>query len=233
MRCALSLFLLCALLGVASGCGSGPGHSVGEPNPIAVSRLEKDMGPSAESPRDCIELSIAAGDMAEGTTLAAGVTASNSCQVGMAVLTAPLETRVRSSPTAATPFEGGARNVYARVYIAANDAGVGFEPLGDAGATVLGVPGFWVVGAHSKVEISLGGRNEKIASLAPGSYRIWIDTVAAPAGSTSSHSVVDLAQTVQVHNHANAASPPMVLRERVFPVRCRVASFRVLATKAR
>ena len=217
---------------VGSGCQGAPRQrpDASAPNPIVTSDAtaeQQSPESSATAVRDCLRLAVAASDIAEGASLAAEVLARNSCDFPAAILTSPLEVRTRLRQDSPTPFEGGARNVYARIYVAGKGVRLDFEALGDAGATVLGKPGYWVVAPHETARIPVVGVSPAIESLEPGEYRVWMDTLGAPAGRARSQQRFDLLHTVHSHNAQSAGAPAVFARTTAQSLRCEVGSFKV------
>jgi hypothetical protein len=158
-------------------------------NPIAVpfGTLSHQNGRKVSS---CLRISLKLSD-AKGA-----VVAHNDCGTRMAILVDPVETYYRRTKTEFFVPSTIVEPVYATLYIFRADLAMGKNSfIGDGGLEVFGWPKFTLLASHSKVELSLVGRDKKLSNLPPGKYGAILITFAAPTtlegGGTNSFDLDD------------------------------------------
>jgi hypothetical protein len=158
-----------------------------------------------------------------GAPFAGSVELRNRCRERVAVVTAPIEVRLRMTGSDVLHWEGMA-DPYAVLCVYRKDAG---RPkfLGDAGAQVLG-PGFVVVDENAATKHALIG--DALKTLAPGEYGAFLQTWAVstklPPNGTEA---IDLSDSVARHNERNAGQPRAARAQNFMPVYSRDVFFSV------
>lgn len=152
----------------------------------------------------CVHAVLAFEDVAKNESLRGTFTVENRCALRLAVLTTPVELRIRKERGEFFHWEGMA-GPFARLYIYRRDIG---RPrlLGDAGARVLGLPTFVTVEARSSATYPIDGS----VGLPPGEYGAYLQTWAAPAGAVRvEKGQMTLTESLKRHNARNAGTPEL------------------------
>ena len=176
--------------------GSVPVRSAAAPlvNPFLRSRL-------LTAGDTCVTLTI---DM-RGNEPAAEVEMVNRCDYPVAVLTSPLEVRIRSTGTEVWSNEHAFGDTYAILYVLARSLGKSVfrqqEMAIDGGLAVKRPPGYTSVGAHATVRVPLRCGDDVRGE--DHVLSLWTYE-AALGGAPPSHGQFDCSESVERHNAGQA-----------------------------
>jgi hypothetical protein len=145
----------------------------------------------------CITIRLEVAPVREGTALSGQLDAANRCPWPIAILTAPVETRLRLSPTDQFPAETGILRPYAVAYVFRKEVGLGKDAFrGDGGVTLSTPPAFAVLGVGEDRTTPLRGRLPE--NLSRGTYGLALLTIIAPMpGATSKAAEISLEESVE------------------------------------
>jgi len=145
----------------------------------------------------CLTSSLEASSIKRGEKLEARLVVKNECAADLAIVTSPVERRVRLHPSDKFPVETGLGNGYAIAYMFAKNVGLSNDAfIGDGGLPFNGLPEFAVVKAGGVKSIPVTDRETHV--LPPGQYGLAILTIATDArGATSTQEMIDLADSIR------------------------------------
>lgn len=190
-------------------------------NPFIQTAAGSSSGVSVSS---CLSMTLHVSMPRGGAALSGELTAKNRCPYSVAVMTAPVELRIRLSAQMRFPAESGIGNAYAIAYLFADEVGLGRDAFrGDGGVTVTAPPEFAVVGPNQDGGIPVRGKLP--LELLPGKYGLALMTMVVPtAGASAKPGSIEIDNSVERFQRGRAGDRPrMVLSEAV--VRLAPAAF--------
>lgn len=172
--------------------------------------------PSGISVPSCFSMTLHVPTLRVGGSLSGELNAKNHCPCSVAVMTAPVELRVRLSRQVMFPVEDGIGNVYSIAYFFKEEVGLGKDAFrGDGGMAVASPPAFAVVGPDQELRVPVTGKLP--SEVAPGMYGLAVMTMAAPIpGARPKPGSVELDYSVERFQRGQAGhGSRMVLAEGV------------------
>jgi len=148
----------------------------------------------------CVDASLALDIVSDSSVSKAKVVIRNHCKRPVAVLTGPVELRIRSDRNQTFPSEITG-TPYVLFYVFGNDIGLSADAfVGDGARAVRGVPTYAVIHAGASVSFAVRG-TDQLHALSQGSYRaIMLIPIAFAQGDGGGDAAFDLSQSVAVHN---------------------------------
>lgn len=228
MRCARSGATALMLLTLnASGCRdwareqlppwvqetARPATDDREANPFIRSFVAETFAAELAS---CLTLRLEVAPLRMGAALSGRLEAANRCPWPVAILTAPVETRLRLSPTDRFPAETGILRPYAVAYVFREEIGLGKDAFrGDGGVTLSRPPVFAVLGVGEDRSTPLSGQLP--ANLSPGTYGLALVTITAPIpGASSKAGRINFQESVErFQRDGGEGGAPLALAEAV------------------
>jgi len=186
-------------------------NSPASSNPFAVFRYDSSVSVAEESPSSCLTLRLQIETSVPGKPLRGHLLIDNACKRRVAILTAPVEKRLRLSVGNRFPAEVGIDQVYAIAYVFRKDVGLENDAfLGDGGFSVFTLPAYAVVDAIAKASIPL--TSGVPLTLEPGSYGLALYTIAVWAdGCPVRRSEIDLRNDIARFTAVHGRSRQIVL----------------------
>ncbi|HEX8620193.1 MAG TPA: hypothetical protein VF911_21620 [Thermoanaerobaculia bacterium] len=141
--------------------------------------FSSDDGP-IEPVSDCVrlELDVRRGG---GTFARSTVEVSNDCRHGVAILTTPLELRVRRTDAERFPSQSLFTAAHATFYVAPARVGLSSDMFfGDGGKIVYGRPGYTTAPAGARVSIPILGADRLLIGLPDGETSVALVTAVVP-----------------------------------------------------
>lgn len=152
----------------------------------------------------CLALSLHVAGATSTEWPSATLRAANGCHEPVAVLTEPIETRVRNRQDRWVIWYNPPESSFAQLFVSPVDA-VSVPEI-DGGLAVHGHPVFIIVEPQATREIPIKGRPRRGAPLTPGQYEATLVTKVAPAGSVRrTGRAIRLDRDVASHNASSAA----------------------------
>jgi hypothetical protein len=144
----------------------------------------------------CLTARLYINTLVEGRQLQGVLAIQNQCKYSVAILTAPIETRLRLSASDRFPAEVGIAQVYAVAYLFRREEGLPQGAfVGDGGVSVSIAPDYAVVEGLSEVSIPVTSGHA--LGLVPGAYGLALSTVATWAQGRRPHDgVFDLRNNI-------------------------------------
>lgn len=225
------LLVIIAVAGFSSQgtCGASPHGSDDEgtvvesahlresPSPFDRSRCGSAVSAGDQELSSCLSARLHIETPAPGRPLRGVLRIENSCTQPVAILTAPVETRLRLSSGVSFPAETGIDQVYAIAYVFPKAVGLEDDAFrGDGGLEVFAHPEYAVVKGQGK--LSLPVTSGEALRLPPGSYGLALFTIAAWACHSSSRRTVidfrdDVAHFTKAHGrHRQVLLSPTAIR---------------------
>jgi hypothetical protein len=184
-----------------------------------------DGGPA----QGCVSIELNLSDMGSDRVLDGAALVKNRCNSPVAILTAPIETRVRLRAAHRFPLEEMRHAVYAKLYVFSAAAGPRDMFIGDGGERVLGHPDFRLLPARSEQRIRVTGTNPQLASLPRGQYGALLITYGAPAKATAARTGAFRVEcSVEEHNSRQRALRQVYLSRDASPIASLSAAFEVI-----
>ena len=205
----LYLALLLSAAGCPGGTASRPpssgnvvsaeprkANAVFASHPFAYFHYTAPEQTSAIDIASCFSLALHVPSFRTGEALSGQLLAQNTCGQPVAVLTAPIEQRLRLVPETRFPVEAGIDKVYAVAYFFRRDVGLGRDAFrGDGGVTPSGLPDYVVVEESAAMAVPI--TSGVPVDLEPGAYGLAFFTIVAPAPShTHKDGQIDLQNSV-------------------------------------
>jgi len=206
--CVLVVLSSCREPGKTIALGSGVGSPTSEVrrNPFvtgdpagqtAVAHLAK-----------CVQVALSMGPVVvHGPSSRGEILVHNRCKRTIAILTSPVEIRIRSRPDQTFPDEVTG-TAYALAYVFPADMGLSARAfVGDNEMSVTTAPRYSLLKSGMSAPFALRGI-ERLAGLKPGIYQIimLIPVAFAGDGGGDSDKTFDLRRSVDVHNGGRAAA---------------------------
>lgn len=151
-------------------------------NPFAFFSYSSDDQGVKGSDLGCIRTRLALSHLASGEVLSGTLELQNDCDSALAVLTAPVELRLKLDREKRFPFEaGGVNEVYDLAYIFRKDLGFGAREtfLGDGGLNVSTLPEYAVVEPASTLALAISSGDP--LEIEPGEYGLALFTIVVQA----------------------------------------------------
>jgi len=148
-------------------------------------------------PKACIQSAFKLPPQTAGGVIEGTLVLTNHCDTTMAVLTAPVELRLRLRADQRFPFEAsGISNVYAVAYLFKQEHGLDSGSfLGDGGLRVSFLPDFATVGPKETLELPLTSGIP--VDWGPGEYGVLFATRVVPApGLSTTPATIDLSKSI-------------------------------------
>lgn len=152
----------------------------------------------------CLSLLLRLYSIRSGQVLRGELEADNRCDTPLAVLTAPVETRVRTSPATHFPTEIGINRLYAIAYIFRRDIGLGPDAFrGDGGLQAVRAPEYSVI--HPGMRTSIAVTSGLPLTIEAGNYGLALFTLVAPVESSPKAAVteIDLRSSLEQFNYGH------------------------------
>jgi hypothetical protein len=155
----------------------------------------------------CVEAALSLGAVVVHDPSSRGeIIVHNRCKRTVAVLTSPIEIRIRRRPDQTFPSEV-VGTPYVLVYIFPADMGLPARAfMGDSEMSVTSMPRYSLVKSGVSTPFALRGI-ERLAGLEPGIYRIiMLIPIAFASDGVDTDKTFDLRQSVDVHNRGHSAA---------------------------
>jgi hypothetical protein len=160
-----------------------------------------------------VSVALAVPDQEAGHPFVATISLQNRCDIGVAILTSPVETRVRLSDADRFINETRTTAIYGILYVYATttDRATAFWPM-DGGLAITGEPEFTCLKGASRADLSARAPSGVLRQLPPGHYRAFFRTMAAPSHCNRSLKDIDLLMSVEAYRKLHPSGKKMYQR---------------------
>lgn len=232
---------------LVSGCGQPvpgqPAEAGGTPENLVAEATRNARGSAAtECPFEsnmrwdsrCVNLRVVMEDVTAGWPWHGHLEVENNCDLGVAVVTAPVLTLADPDEITRLPLPLGFSGPAATLFVLPPTADI--PQILNRGGTLLhggvevrGCPRFTTVGPRRTAVVPIGGAPDELGALAAGEYLPILETYVAPAGRARQASPMDLDRSPRVHNEAAMDEERLRVGRAVVRVGATVRAFSVKA----